>query len=216
MAGDSARFSRLAPEQRRESILQAATVLFSRLPYDEVSTTDIAEQAGIARGLLNHYFGTKRQLYLEVVQRASTVPQTAVVALPDADFATRIDAAVTWFLDALEASGRTWIRAMGSHGLGRDAELEAVLTDAENASVLRVIEAVGLSRNTRNSEQLHALIRTYGALARAAGREYLFRETLTRQQTHALLVTTLTAVVGDAYPAVVALGRRRTASTEAT
>jgi AcrR family transcriptional regulator len=51
---------RLEPDARREQILSVAIRLFGSKPYAEVSTTDVARDAGVARGLVNHYFGTKR------------------------------------------------------------------------------------------------------------------------------------------------------------
>ena len=55
------------PDERGRQILAGARRLFGERPYAEVSTTEIARAADIARGLINHYFGTKRDLYLEVV-----------------------------------------------------------------------------------------------------------------------------------------------------
>ncbi|HEX4902754.1 MAG TPA: helix-turn-helix domain-containing protein, partial [Acidimicrobiales bacterium] len=63
-AGPTTRRVRLDSEERRSQILQAATGLFLRRPYADVSITDIAEAAGVARGLLHHYFESKRALYL--------------------------------------------------------------------------------------------------------------------------------------------------------
>ncbi|MBS9534806.1 TetR/AcrR family transcriptional regulator [Mycobacterium sp. M1] len=198
---EAPRFQRLDPAQRRESILAAATRLFSALPYEEVSTAEIAQAAGVVRGLVNHYFGTKRQLYLAVVEEAATVPPTAVDALPTGDLDTRIGAAVDWFLTALADSGGSWLAASGSLGLGRDTELERILSAAEDASVDRVIEAVGLAGDT-DPAKLRALIRPYGQLARAAGREWLLKKTLTRGEVHRLLTDTLSTIVRSVYPTV--------------
>ena len=55
---------RLEPDVRRGQILACAVRLFGERPYAEVSTTDIARSAGVARGLINHYFGTKKDLFL--------------------------------------------------------------------------------------------------------------------------------------------------------
>ncbi|MBN9618575.1 MAG: helix-turn-helix transcriptional regulator, partial [Actinobacteria bacterium] len=68
----------MEPDARREQILECATELFGERPYAAVSTGEIAREAGVARGLLNHYFGTKRDLYLEVVRRMVLLPE-----LPD-------------------------------------------------------------------------------------------------------------------------------------
>lgn len=54
---------------KREHILHAAIELFSAKRYDEVSIDDIAAAAGVAHGLLFHYFDNKRGLWLAVLRR---------------------------------------------------------------------------------------------------------------------------------------------------
>lgn len=194
------RWRRLGPDQRREEILASAKNLFAERPYGEVSTAEIARAAGVARGLLNHYFGTKRDLYLEVVREAATVPAIAVTQLPDGTLEERIDAAVTWFLDSLAEQGASWISASGAMGVGRDPELEKILLKAENDSVDRVLEAVGLADDTRHRSELRAMIRAYGQLARSAGRDWLLKGVLSRAQAHSLLRHCLLTIVKDVLP----------------
>ena len=55
----------------RERILSAATKLFTKKPFNEISATDIAKDAGVAHGLTFHYFGSKERLYEEVSQTAA-------------------------------------------------------------------------------------------------------------------------------------------------
>src|SRR3954464_5650569 len=57
------KYSRLAPAQRRERILDAANALFAERAYDEVSIEDIASSAGVTRGLVHHYFGGRKGAY---------------------------------------------------------------------------------------------------------------------------------------------------------
>src|SRR5438045_5535462 len=72
------RWQRLEHDERRAQILACARRLFSERNYAVVSTTDIAREAGVARGLLHHYFGTKRELYLEVVRSLMRMPTNPV------------------------------------------------------------------------------------------------------------------------------------------
>jgi len=53
-----------AAEQRRQSILEAARMVFARKGYDASGVEDIAEQAGIGKGTLYLYFPSKEQIYL--------------------------------------------------------------------------------------------------------------------------------------------------------
>ena len=56
------------PGARNEAILQAGVAIFGSVPYDEVSVDDIAARAGVAHGLVFHYFQNKRGLYLWVLR----------------------------------------------------------------------------------------------------------------------------------------------------
>ena len=73
---------RLDPEARRAQIIECAAKLFEERPYSDVSTTEIAAAARVGRPLVNHYFGNKRELYLEVVRRFVFVPAIVVEPIP--------------------------------------------------------------------------------------------------------------------------------------
>ena len=66
-------YSRLDPEQRREQILDAANALFAERGYDEVSVEDIASSAGVTRGLVHHYFGGRKEVYIALLERIGTM-----------------------------------------------------------------------------------------------------------------------------------------------
>lgn len=68
MQSPSPRWTRLDPRHRREQILDVARRHFAERHYDAVSTAELAADAGVNRGLVYHYFGTKRELYLEVLK----------------------------------------------------------------------------------------------------------------------------------------------------
>jgi AcrR family transcriptional regulator len=53
-------------EGAREAVMQAALELFMERDFDEVSTADILERAGVSRGALYHHFPSKRELYRQV------------------------------------------------------------------------------------------------------------------------------------------------------
>lgn len=54
----------LLDEEKRQRILNAAMAEFSANGYDHASTNAIVEQAGIAKGLLFHYFKSKKKLFV--------------------------------------------------------------------------------------------------------------------------------------------------------
>jgi AcrR family transcriptional regulator len=191
------RWRRLEPDERREQILTCATRLFGERPYAAVSTTELAAQAGVARGLINHYFGTKRDLYLEVVHRMVTIPRFAVEQLPDGPLEDRVAAAVDWFLDGVARNSTAWLAATGE--VGGDPEVERILAEADETAADRVLEATGLGAAAAHRE-LRAMVRSYGGMVRAAAREWLVRKDLTREQVQILLSTTLLALIREAAP----------------
>jgi AcrR family transcriptional regulator len=56
--------------ETRQRLIAAAVDLFSARSYDQVAASDIAEAAGAAHGLLFHYFGSKRGIYLQAIREA--------------------------------------------------------------------------------------------------------------------------------------------------
>lgn len=196
------RWRRLEPDERKEQIFTCAARLFGERSYSEVSTSDIAAAAGVARGLINHYFGTKRELYLEIIRRALTLPRLAVDILPEGPLELRANVAIDWFLDMVTNQERMWLAAIAPEGIGRDLEVERILEEADRESADRVLEAVGLSRESRHGEELNALVRAFGGMVKAAGREWLVRRSLSRAQVHLLLSRSLVTLCGEIFPAI--------------
>ena len=190
------RFTRLESDERRAQILACARRVFSAHHPGEVSLARVASEAGVTRGLLHHYFGTKRDLYLEVVRSMVSPPPALLEDIPAGDRETVLSHAVDLFLDAVRANRETWLATVGAQGFGRDAEVEAVLEEAREATAARVIELAA----ARPSAQLRAAIRAYAAFAEAASVDWLQRRRLTRAQIHALLLGTLVALVDDVVP----------------
>ena len=196
------KWRRLEPDERKEQIYACAARLFGERPYSEVSTSDIAAAAGVARGLINHYFGTKRELYLEIVRRALTVPRLAVQILPEGPLDVRVDAAINWLLDMVRGQEKLWLAAIAPEGIGRDPEVDRIVAEADRASADRVLEAVGLSRESAHGEELNAAVRAFAGMVKAAGREWLVHGSLDRRQVHTLLSKSLVTVVTQVFPAI--------------
>lgn len=197
MSETAVRRQRLSPDQRREQILVAAERLFAERPYVDVSTTELAAAAGVARGLLNHYFGDKRALYLEVVRRAALLPTLEDVPLPTGSLAERVDAAVHWFLGSITPERATYLTIGAAEGIGDDAEVRAILEGAHDLAAGRVLELVG---GDPADAAARACVRAFGELARGAIREWSRAGTLTREQAHLLLRESLLVIVQGVLP----------------
>jgi AcrR family transcriptional regulator len=62
-------------EQRRIQLIDAALALFAEKGYDRTSIKDLAEAVGVAQGLVYHYFDSKEDLLLAVIDRHNPLPQ---------------------------------------------------------------------------------------------------------------------------------------------
>lgn len=188
---------RLEPDARRAQILSVAVRLFGERGYADVSTGDVARGAGVARGLVNHYFGTKKELYLEVIRVMLTVPEVALTRLPQADLPTRADAIVSWFLDVVSRHSTSWLGAITAGGMAGDTDVDRVIAEAVDVAADRVLTAVGLPGG---GGARHAMARSYVGLATSTAREWLQRGELTRAQVHKLLTATLLTMVDQVFP----------------
>ncbi|HEY2771990.1 MAG TPA: helix-turn-helix domain-containing protein [Solirubrobacteraceae bacterium] len=213
------RWQRLEHDERRRQILACARRLFSERNYASVSTSEIAAEAGVARGLLHHYFGTKRELYLEVVRSMMRTPSNPVPRrLNDAprrkdDIEPEIADSVDRWLTMLERNRGTWLAAIGGRGLGHDPEVEAILDEAREHAADRLIESLQTYDPAQAPPALRASVRAYGGFAEAASLEWLQRGRLTREQTQELLVQGFLTIVRDVVPAVEAIPAADTART---
>lgn len=57
------------PEESKRRILDAAESAFARRGYDGARLRDIAQDAGVHHALVHHYYGDKRGLFEQVLQR---------------------------------------------------------------------------------------------------------------------------------------------------
>jgi AcrR family transcriptional regulator len=197
-SGTIQRSARLEPDERKRQILAAARRLFNERHYGAVSADDIAAEAGVARGLINHYFGTKRELYVEVVREMVRVPPPPVPEYvrgtsPEQRIAESIDA----WLEMVWRNRETWLASMNGAGLGSEGEIGAIFEEAREEAAARTIAVLGLGPAERARPEVRALFRAYSGMAEAATVQWLEHGRLTRPQVAALLEASALALADD-------------------
>jgi AcrR family transcriptional regulator len=165
---------------------------------------DIAREAGVARGLLNHYFGSRRELYLEVVRSMLTIPTDLFPTDRDGgDPEQLLGDAVDRYLDMVSAYRGTWLATLGAEGFGRDPDLEAIIEAAREQSTDGVVSMLRPREDPDSApRELRALIRAYAGFVERASLEWLQRERLNRAQMRELLVRGLLVLWRDVLPGV--------------
>ena len=200
VAAQPVRGVRMEREERREQILRVATCLFALRPYSEVSVNDIAEQAGIARGLMHHYFGSKRELYLEVVRTATHVSDVSMDVAPGSpgDVWT---AAVDGFLGAIERNPEMWLNAVSVGGAERDDEVAAILDETREILSDQTLAAIGLA-DRADDPVVRAFMRAWGGFVQELTVEWIGRERIDLDRVRTAMVATLPILVDQVLPLI--------------
>jgi AcrR family transcriptional regulator len=129
-------------EATRAAILAAAEDAFAQRGYDGTSLQQIADAAGVSRGMPNYAFGSKGALYQAVLDRAFAAPQAMIAefsALAGRDLAQALAALVDRYVDYL-AARPGYVRLLQRAALDGDERLGAAAGNA--SSVAAALAAV--------------------------------------------------------------------------
>ncbi|MEB8336074.1 TetR/AcrR family transcriptional regulator [Streptomyces endophyticus] len=194
---------RMEPDARRAEILAVARRRFGSAGYASVSISDIAAESGVARALVNHYFGDKRQLYLEVVRQMMVIPASVSQRLPRTTAEERLAVCVDRWLEVVERNREMWLAAIGMESLG-DPEVDRIMLEADEIATDRILEAAMMTDVDEDAgrEKLRAMIRAHSAMLKSASHEWLERGTLTRDDLHVMLTRSVLHLLHTVFPAV--------------
>ena len=93
--------------EKQEHIINAALAVFGRNGYKKASVADIAKEAGIVKGMVMYYFGSKKNLYLYLTELCGKVLMEAIE--------TGLDKSVTDFFDKIKMATDIKIAMMKKH-----------------------------------------------------------------------------------------------------
>jgi AcrR family transcriptional regulator len=184
---------------RRRQILRVAARLFGERPYSEVSVNDIAEAAGVARGLMHHYFGSKRELYLEVVRLSARLPRVDVPAGDDTSADELWPRAVDGFLGMIRRNPDLWLASVTVGGAERDDEVAAILDEAREILADQTLVVIGLD-DRADDPVVRAFVRAWGGFVQELTIEWLGRQRLDEHRVRAAMVATLPILVEQVLP----------------
>ncbi len=77
------------PARTREAILDAAERLFAERGHEATSLTDVGTAAGVSRGTPGYFFGSKGQLYRDVLERCLERVRSAIRSGKERTLASR-------------------------------------------------------------------------------------------------------------------------------
>ena len=166
---------RLPAAARRQQLLDTALSTFARLGYHDASMNDLAEAAGVTKPVLYQHFGSKRELFLEVLNDAASGMRRAVrAATASADGPHQ----------QVERGFAAWFRWVGEHRDGfhvlfsgevrRDPEFAEEAATSQRVFVDGISELIVVEGLTAERQRLLA----YGivGMGEATCRRWLARE----------------------------------------
>ena len=134
--------TRLSPDARRAQLIALGVEMLATRTLDELSVEVIAQQAGISRGLLFHYFSSKQDFHTAVARAAAdelirrTAPDTSKAPL-EALYGS-LDAFVQ-YVEENPDNYKSLVRGAASG----DSEMRAIFDDTRARLAQRVLDTVG-------------------------------------------------------------------------
>ena len=184
--------TRLSREARQDQLLDLGAELFADRSYEDVHIEELAEVAGVSRGLLYHYFPNKRAFFAAMVRRESGRMSELTLTDPTLPVMEQLTAGIDAYLDYCDTH-RMGVRAVYRGGASADPEVQSVVDADIVVQQERIITAVQpLGAPT---ELLTIAVRSWLNFLRNASHEWLDSPTVTRDEIRDLCAQSLVAIL---------------------
>nr|BFD81156.1 TetR/AcrR family transcriptional regulator [Streptomyces sp. Xyl84] len=188
---------RLSTGERREQLLSVGARLFSESPYDDVWIEQVAEIAGVSRGLLYHYFPTKRDFFAAVVERESARMLRMTEAVPGVPLREQLTAGLDAYLEYVSTHAHGY-RAFHRADAAGDQAVRQVYRRALAAQERQILAALDADPEfgpLARRADVRLAVRGWLAFTTAVCLEWLRGSELTRAQVRELCARALLGVL---------------------
>jgi AcrR family transcriptional regulator len=191
----SSRRARLQIDERRSQLLRLGIQLFASRPYDEISIDDIADEAGISKGLLYHYFHSKREFYVEAIRTSSQHLLQLTEPDPLLPPSARLRAAIDAYLNYVQNHGIVF-QTIYSGGISVAPEVGLILEEHREVVMRRFLKNLGIAKPR---PVLRTALRAWIALVEGASLDWIANAQLSRDALRELLVASYVALLDKAF-----------------
>jgi AcrR family transcriptional regulator len=140
--------TRLTHDDRRRQLLGIGLSRLVEKPIQHLSIDEVAAEAGISRGLLFHYFPTKRDFYLACIEAAGRRILRNTEADPSLPPGEQVESMVRLFVEQIDRRRAFYLSLL--HGTGSaDVSLVEVYDAIWDEATDRVMTALTLEPPTR-------------------------------------------------------------------
>lgn len=189
--------TRMSRGQRRAQLLELGMEAVTNSSFDEVSVEQVADAAGISRGLLFHYFPTRRDFLVAIAEAGAQQLLDVTEPDPDLDPLAQLRVGMAAYVDYIVDRRDAYVSLVRGAAGGDPAMLD-VVRRTRASIVARMLDGLGLTPEQTPSSLRIALHGWLGFVEEAAIAWMGEPDPPTR---HTLLTTcerTLVAVVADA------------------
>jgi AcrR family transcriptional regulator len=157
----------MRPDSRREQLLDLGVRLLSTRSLDELSIEMLAEEAGISRGLLYHYFGNKQDFHEAVVRRAADELIEVTAPEPGGEPLERLGRSLEAYVDYVVANYEGY-SSLVRGAAGGNETLRRIYDEARAALTDRMFETAGeqglIELGVADTPQVRLMVRGWSAL----------------------------------------------------
>lgn len=197
--------TRLAPEARSRQLLDLGAELFATTPYEDVHIETVAELAGVSRGLLYHYFPSKRSFFAALVRRQAERMAEETAPDPGLPPLDQLRHGVQAFLEHI---ARRQHGSLAAHrGAASDhPEVQAVIEESMALHEQRILDSLLGTDGRPPPALLRLTVRSWIVMLRHTGQEWLDDPDLGLERVRDLMVDAFVGMLlglpEDARPAV--------------
>ncbi len=167
---------RLAPEARRNELLDSGEQLFGAMPFDDVRMNDIAASAQVSRALLYRHFPTKRDLFAAIYQRAADRLLAATELDPNISLMEQVVDGLDAHIDYFVENRHTVLAA--NRVLAGDPVIQAIISEELAVLRHRLLDATRLDDERR--ETVSAVLMSWLVFVRTLCVDWLANESFSR------------------------------------
>jgi AcrR family transcriptional regulator len=139
---------RLSADDRRRQLIGVGLSKLVEKPIQDLSIDEVAAEVGISRGLLFHYFPTKRDFYLACIAAAGRRILRNTAPDPDLEPADQVRAMVAKYVEQVDRRRDFYLSLVHGTG-GGDVAVVEVYDGIRDETTTRVLDALALPAESR-------------------------------------------------------------------
>jgi AcrR family transcriptional regulator len=202
-AGETVKRTRLSPEERRAQLIALGAKMLGERAIEDISVSEIAEQAGISRGLLFHYFPTKQDFQLATVSHANAELLEHVAPDRSLGVFEMLRDSIERYIDYVGANRNSYVALLRGPA-SASPDLVPLVDQTRDAIIGIVLTEAPVPVDETDHPRLMLAMRGWIAFVEETTLTWLRTEPIPREQLIDLLVESLIAIAFSLDPALAA------------